>query len=221
MANIEFVLSRSYPDFLNEPVPTIQSLPEWYKKADKYNDNNTSTYKNCVSFFDGMSVGYTFCLPCDIKFFNENGNINFKIDEKYLDFISKRPEIKQFHSPKGYSKNHFAWFPEWGVSLEEGYSALYITPINRFDLPFINTEGIIDNDKIFMPGFVPFFIKEDFEGVILKGTPYMQIIPFKRENWTHSFINASDKEIKHFSPGGERKSNNIYRENLWERKIYK
>jgi hypothetical protein len=29
----------------------------------------------------------------------------------------------------------------------------------------------------------PFFIKENFEGLIKEGTPIVQFLPFKRDNW--------------------------------------
>ena len=40
----------------------------------------------------------------------------------------------------------------------------------------MTTNGIIDNDKVSIPGQLPFFLKESFEGVILKGTPVVQIM---------------------------------------------
>jgi hypothetical protein len=44
-----------------------------------------------------------------------------------------------------------------------------------------------------MSGNIPFFIKEGFSGVIPKGTPIAQVIPFKRESWTSKCL-ASDRK---------------------------
>ena len=55
-----------------------------------------------------------------------------------------------------------------------------MSPINRFDLPFLSISGFIDcNYGFSLAGNMPFFIKKGFEGVIPAGTPYMQIIPIK------------------------------------------
>jgi len=107
----------------------------------------------------------------------------------------------------------------------EGYSALYSQPFNRFELPFLTTSGIIDNDKVKLPGTMPFFIIKGFSGVIPAGTPYAQILPFKRENW-ESEIDASidyeslvkinqENSAKYRQPDG-----GIYQREVWERRKY-
>lgn len=220
MPNVEFIRSRHYNE--SAPKPIIKTLPTWYKEADKYDSEKQSTYKNCVAFFDGMSVGYALVTPCNIEFKLVNDVPEVLYDRAlFPSFVEKRPKLKQFHNPNGYHEEHFAWFPEWGVSLPEGYSALYMTPLNRFDLPFVCTSGIITNDKVFRPGNVPFFLQKGFEGVIPAGTPYLQVFPFFREDWSSSFVNEEDKEkTAFFSEGTARPSNNIYRENVWVRTHY-
>jgi hypothetical protein len=59
-------------------------------------------------------------------------------------------------------------------------------PINRYDLPFTSVSGLADYDVYPLPGNVSFHIKEGFEGTIPAGTPIMQIIPIKREDWEHN-----------------------------------
>ena len=217
MPIVEFIRSRKYNE--SGPTPAVKSLPKWYKDADKYDPNNNSTYKNCVPFFEGMSSGYTFVLPCDVTFYIDNDEPNVKCE--IPEFVTRRPEMAQFHHPEGYYKNHFAWFPEWGVSLPEGYSALYLNPINRFDLPFLNTSGIIDNDRVFRPGNMPFFLKQGYQGTLPAGTPYVHIIPIRREDWDSVYVDESVKEQhEDFKPGSKRKGNNTYRERIWERIRY-
>jgi hypothetical protein len=66
--------------------------------------------------------------------------------------------MAQFEHPQGYYKDHFAWMPDWGMKLPEGYSALFMTPMNRFDLPFMNTTGVVDSDKVELLGSFPFLL---------------------------------------------------------------
>ena len=85
--------------------------------------------------------------------------------------------------PAGHLNNHLIWLPQWGWKTPRGYSTLVTHPFNRFDLPFTTTTAIIDSDKYWGAGNIPFFLKDGFEGIIPKGTPYVQIIPIKRKKW--------------------------------------
>ena len=50
-------------------------------------------------------------------------------------------------------------------------------------MPIKTITGIIDTDSLKTFANSPFVIKEGFEGIIEKGTPMFQIIPFKRDSW--------------------------------------
>jgi hypothetical protein len=234
------------------PSPTQSVIPQWYKDADRFakmpngeyykapkdicpfpKEGTTDdygkipTWKACPAILDAFLTGYVLKTPCDIEFFkNSQEIIDVKIsDPKYKDFVTKRPPMPMFEHPKGFYQHHFAWYPDWEVSLPEGYSALFMTPINRFDLPFLNTSGIIDSDKVSIPGTFPFFVVEGGEGLIPAGTPYMQILPFKRENWKQEIHIQQEKEIYdkmvenmkfYRQPDG-----GIYKNKVWSKRDYK
>jgi hypothetical protein len=238
---ITFTANKAWlsEDSPSVPKPVIKSLPEWYRKADRFAKNRITgkpyigsdggkipTWKACPAVFDIMGSGYSLNTPCDIEFFNDGKELNFKIlNPQYNSFITKRPEMPQFKNPKGYHKDHFAWNGDWQIKLPNGYSALYSQPFNRFDLPFLTTNAIVDNDKVSLPGSMPFFIYEGFEGIIPEGTPYAQLIPFKRENWESEIIyqpnaleimkqQASNAKIYRKPDGG------IYKNEVWEPRKY-
>ena len=135
------------------------------------------------TFPEKTDIGFLLKTPCDITFYQENGIPKVKLESGYKRFVEPRPPMDGFKTPYGYSDNHFHWNINWGPELPKGYSALYIPPLNNFSLPFITTSGIIDNDKLTTTGRLPFFIKKNFEGTIKRGTEYINIIPFKREDW--------------------------------------
>ena len=196
---IKFVSNRPWltKDSASAPVPIIKTIPEWYRKADRFmkkldgeywehpQGGKVPTWKACPAIFDIMGSGYTLITPCDIEFkLDEFENISAVItDAKYKDFCTKREPMAQFYQPDGYHEIHFAWFPDWAIETPEGYSVLYSQPFNRFELPFLTTSGIIDNDHVNLPGSMPFFLQKGFTGIIPAGTPYAQMLPFKRENW--------------------------------------
>jgi len=235
------------------PSPTQNTIPDWYKEADRFaKDPATNeyyrapknicpfpkegtsddygkipTWKACPALMDAFTTGYVLKTPCDIKFFkNSYGRIDVSIeDQRHKDFCTSRMPMAQFRHPDGYYEEHFAWYPDWGIELPEGYSALYMTPMNRFDLPFLNTTGIVDNDKVHLSGTFPFFIINGWEGIIPAGTPYMQILPFKRENWEHQIEFQQQQEIYgkmvenmkfYRQPDG-----GVYKNKVWTRREYK
>lgn len=223
------------------PKPTGKTIPEWYKDGDRFakhpvtgdhwkdpmNGGKIPTWKACPAVYDIMATGYVYRTPCDIEITETaTGQVTAKVlDDKYRDFLQFRTPMPQFKSPAGYHEVHFAWWSDWAVSLPEGYSALYSQPFNRFELPFLTTSGIIDNDHVNLPGTMPFFVIKGFSGIIPAGTPYAQILPFKRENW-ESEVDADisyeemaklnhENSAKYRQPDG-----GIYQRDVWERRKY-
>ena len=241
MLNVEFIANRPWlkKDSVSAPTSMIKLIPQWYKKADKFFVNPVTneyyiaadkgkipTWKSCPAIFDIFATGYAYLTPCDIEFFiNEKGIIDSKTsDKRYQDFCTPRIPMPEFYQPDGYYENHFAWMPDWGVKLPDGYSALYINPSNNFGLPFLITEGIIDNDKVNFPGSMPFFVKDGWTGVLPAGTPYAQIIPFKREDWTSSYHFDDEKTIlekyNQNSSFYRVPNGGVYKNQVWEKRKY-
>jgi hypothetical protein len=237
---IKFVSNRPWlnKDSVSKPEPIIKSIPDWYRKADRFakkpdgeywenpGGGKMPTWKACPAIFDIMGTGYMLKTPCDIEFVQGDfGSISVKIsDKKYQDFCSPRPPMPQFRHPDGYHENHFAWFPDWAVETPEGYSVLYSQPFNRFELPFLTTSGIIDNDKVNLPGSMPFFLVKGFSGILPAGTPYAQMLPFKREDWqSESVIEKSSllqKKNESNSAKYRKPDGGIYKNEVWSKRTY-
>jgi hypothetical protein len=102
----------------------------------------------------------------------------------------------------------------------------YLNPFKRkTDLPVVFWSGIVDSDKVHLLGSFPFFIAEGWEGTIPAGTPYLQVLPFKRENWENrvEILEQSDIYDKMFNnmkfyrkPDG-----GVYKNKVWSRREYK
>ena len=239
----KFIINRPWlnQDSDSKPLPALKTIPEWYRNADRFamhpvtqkpwelpnGGGKIPTWKACPAVYDIMGSGYMYRTPCDIEFYEDAaGQIQAKVlDPKNKDFIQDRTPMPQFEHPRGYHEKHFAWWADWAVELPEGYSALYSQPLNRFELPFLTTSGIIDNDKVHLPGTMPFFIVKGFTGVLPAGTPYAQILPFKRENWEAEVVtkftpaemmakNQENSSIYRLPDGG------VYQREVWERRKY-
>jgi hypothetical protein len=240
MPKIKFVTNRGWltEDDASAPRPTAKSLPDWYTSADRFykspdgknyvgpDGGKVPTWKACPAIYDVLTTGYVYRTPCDIEFFMDNNNkISAKVlDEKYSDFIQYREKMPQFDGPRGYHEKHFAWFPDWAVEVPDGYSVLYSQPYDRYDLPFLTTSGIIDNDKVKLPGTMPFFVAKDWTGVLPAGTPYMQMMPFKREDWTSEHVKESGLSIMKKNMANSEKyrvpDGGVYLKDVWEKRKY-
>jgi len=240
---IRFVANRPWlnEDSASRPGPVIKTLPEWYRRAERFvpdlathkpmelpdGGGKIPSWKACPALFDIMGAGYTYKTPCDIEFaLDAQGTIHARVlDDQHRNFLMDRDPLPQFVHPRGYHEKHFAWWPDWAVELPEGYSALYTQPFNRYELPFLTTSGIVDNDKVHLPGTMPFFVLEGVAGILPAGTPYAQIIPFRREHWeseidvslTQSEMTAKNKENseKYRKPDG-----GVYLKEVWEKRKY-
>ncbi len=238
--NIKFIANKTWlsKESNSAPKPIIRTIPDWFRKADRFakrpdgefwigpDKGKVPTWKACPAIFDIMGTGYSLNLPCDIEFYMTESGLKHKVlSNKYQDFIQVRDEMPQFEHPRGYYKNHFALTPDWQIKTPSGYSVLYTQPFNRFELPFLLTTGIVDNDKVHMPGSFPFFIVEGFEGIIPAGTPYAQLIPFKRENWTSEIIEQDDaselmRQAMDNASIYRKPDGGIYKNEIWEQRKY-
>lgn len=196
------------------PVPAYKMIPDWYKdmKTNLFDfenmniDHNTGnvprTIKACMPVFDLISAGYIVTCPADIYIGepHADGSINASwstdamkpIDFHHIDQFSGYPPPDEYYN-FGVKFNN-----PWIIKTPPGYSTLFMQPVLRPGLPFIVVPAIVDTDKHPSPINFPTFFRKDFRGIISYGTPIIQAIPFKREDWSSETIfysnNESEKE---------------------------
>lgn len=192
---IEFITrSKQILDVLEKPYSALNKLPIWYRSmpsylndkrgVDDFSDPNT-TVKKCMPFFDAMTAGYYIPLPCDVWVEKEGGKINFKWSLDFLEIVTfqNKEQYNLYPIPEGYMPVIFKWINPWIIKTPNKYSCIFKHPTHYDDLPFQSIMAIVDTDKHPIEINFPFFLKKDFEGLIPKGTPIIQIIPFKRDNY--------------------------------------
>lgn len=163
------------------PIPTSRSVPDWWRKMPRV-ANGTETVKTCVPFLDALTVGYTIPLPVDV-FWNAD-NKEFVTTSKFMiNSDHAAVQTQDVVLPDTYDPQPHKWLNSWHVKTPPGYSTLFIHPMNRLDLPFYSFSGIVDTDKHPLVINFPFVLKKDFSGLIPAGTPMIQAIPFKRDEW--------------------------------------
>jgi hypothetical protein len=225
---ITFTNITSFTD-LEPPQPASKVIPEWYKKVDSYinnkkipdgGGNSKATIKKCIPVFDAITAGYIIVSPADVF-------VSIKEGEQYfewatLDLIAFHP-IEQ--APNHPDKKPFAypkWINYWGIKTPKGYSSLFVQPFHRESV-FTILPGIVDTDIYSAPVNFPMVINDpSFEGLIPKGTPIAQVIPFKRDSWNMEFGNNKDIEYQiNITNKLKTKFFDRYKTLFWNKKEYK
>ncbi len=232
---ILFSLDSRVKDYAEPPLPIKNNLADWYKSAKpligekKFTDANPhlarKTMKSCVPFMDSMISGYVFNTPCDFSIKHDPENNDFSLSWKELGWKwieDRKSDIYQgLTVPDNYYNRQVAFFSPLYIKTPPGYSVLITQPFNRFDLPFMALTGIVDTDVHPMfPGNYPIYAKKGTHALIEKGTPLLQIIPFKRESWLSEIDDDLERKAAKSRFSAASVFSNWYRRNAWSKKEY-
>jgi hypothetical protein len=186
------------------------------------NRSTNQTAKRCIPLMESMTAGYHLTLPADIIISkNEESGDSAMNWLTHVDLVSTHnpQQTHEIPVPEEYSTLPFKFINFFIVKTPPGYSTLFVHPLNRYDLPFYSFSGLVDTDKHSVVVHFPFIVRKDFEGVIPKGTPIIQAIPIKRENWK----SVQDGPVENGFQELEKYFSNItrsYKKIAWSRKKY-
>jgi hypothetical protein len=244
---IEFRLKEELDErvFLT-PQPGNQHVPKWFKDMPRFLNGDDRVHvqplnltgKHCIPIVDGFTSGYYLVTPYEIQVSNpqrvlpkemlENPTISFEnltydVTHSYPGFpiINKRDRqlAQDFPAPAGYHQGVWLWETPMQIITPPGYSVWFMHPTNRYDLPFITASGVIDTDKTGgLGGSIPFYLQKDWEGIIPKGTPIIQIFPFKRENWKK--VDSDKREDLLAMPLSRMQAMGYYKQHNWHKKKF-
>lgn len=230
---IKFIAnSQDYYETYPYPIPASENKPSWYAKMPSFiNDklevdvssgDPMGTVKICMPFLDAMGAGYHFPLPCDIWVKKIGNQVTFKPASDTLELISGHDKKQYEHYPIDdiYYDMVFKWINNWIVNTPKGWSCLFTHPLHYDELPFKVLSGVVDTDKFPQPVNFAFLFKKDFEGLLKKGTPIAQVIPFKRETFIHEY-NHDTGFFRKIWNKAHTEFFFRYKKNFWFPKIYK
>jgi hypothetical protein len=246
---IEFSAHEDYFNLKEDyPIPTKLNIPEWYKKLEHTLQNKT--VKGCMPFLDTLTSGYILKIPQDfyvrhnVDNKNKNGEefkdsfqtfgLHDQSQKLYAKSINLNSgfdthSIKQLEGSPFIEKNKNLPFYKiinpWIIKTPKGYSCLFVSPLNNADDRFSIIPGIVDTDTFPNEINFPIVINSDkypvLETMIKKGTPYVQIIPFKRDSWKMTLKPKLQKEIQNSRLFYGLKLINIYKDKYWNKKSWK
>lgn len=229
--------------FAPAPVPASTEMPEWFRKLSPYQsdykevikgDDNApnphsghflnTTAKKCMSMIDTFTTGYYFLCPADIYFDTTDENqIQMKWRHPQYSFVLNHTPSQVGDYPLGddFCNEHLRWLPYWMAVTPPGYSTLFTHPFHRLDLPFFTMPGVVDTDGMPSAGALPFHIKKGFKGIVKRGTPIAQAIPFKRESWEHEVVDHRPQDVIDRLNLVNSTFSGAYKDHMWERKSFK
>lgn len=238
MKEITFeALNEFFYEVAPRPYPAKQSIPDWFKNMHPYqksvenpngkrllvrSGSSNATFKKCTPMLDALTSGYIFPLWSDVHVTHEDDVlplVTWKIT-KYDVFQLHGENSTEMIPPNGYHSRAYKYLNPWVPILPKGYSYLITQPFGFRDTPFHAIPAIIDNDTTLDVPF-PVWVKKGFEGIVEKGTPMVQITPFKRDKWVSNFTHSTD-EKRHItmSKGFDSVIKNHYITNFWSKKEY-
>ncbi|NJR14046.1 MAG: hypothetical protein HC779_07695 [Phyllobacteriaceae bacterium] len=171
------------------PVPSKAYLPAWFRKLPAITPeaeglNSTGlTVKRCMPFLDAMTTGWIIPLAATVRLEITEGG---KTVNSGWDFDRTMVSNHGSHQIAGHPMSHLPpckFHNHWTIRTPPGWSCLFINPLNRPNGIFEIVSGIVDTDTYTSEIHFPFFATGD-EGlhVIEKGSPLVQVIPFRRDS---------------------------------------
>jgi hypothetical protein len=181
MLEIQFVQTQHFPGKIPEPYPAARHIPEWFTNLSPEGSTEKRILDHFPPFSGAMTAGYIIPAPGDLRITFDYG---FTPVGEYQ-FLAQ-------HARAQYAGSSFAgrtvvkFYNPWIIVTPPDYVCLITAPINRFEMPFVALTGIVETGQYYAEVALPMIcmmaLGETYD--VRRGTPMIQVIPFRREDWT-------------------------------------
>jgi len=212
--------------------PAKTYIPSWFKNAPIFYPEKelkvgtgamtNMTFKKCKPMEDSFNLGYMVDLQADVYLeqLPNDFSLTWKVDNPLFENHGNTTFLMD--TPYGYHeqvvKYHWLIVPE----TPKGYSTLVVPPLGFHDNIFKAVPAVIDTDDYVFNFALPMWVSNQFKGIVPKGTPIAQLIPFKRDNWKSELDVIDDRDYKlHQQQNHNDIIINSYIKRFWKRKIFK
>lgn len=226
MTTVRFMLEKEHEGIFPSPVPALKKAPDFYKAIKSQSDSHpaSGTVKRCVPFLDALSAGFIIPLWSDMYVCAENGDLSMSFPHNFpmgqsIDTHGYTQMPGHPLAEKPYGKDFAKFINPWLIETDPGYSCLFTSPLNHLETRIKVLDGVVDTDSYYNNVNFPFlWTGGDGQFFIPKGTPLMQVIPFKREEFSLS-LETIDVDRRRTTGGliGTHLKN-AYRQEFWSRR---
>jgi len=189
---VRFTHEPNFEGVFPSPVPAIKKAPDFYKSIRPQSSDHpdTGTVKRCVPFLDALSAGFVIPLWADVYVSAKDGALSLSFPRNF----PMSPSLEQHSyeqlpdhplSEKPYGKHFMKFINPWVVETAPGYSCLFTSPLNHLETRFKLLDGVVETDTYYNSVNFPFvWTGGDGDFFIPKGTPLVQVIPYRRETFS-------------------------------------
>lgn len=183
-----FLCRKEDEGVIPAPVCAKTALPDWFRKLPPITEARVSTsdsgltVKRCMPFLDAMATGWVIGLSATVRMQISDGgqtvDCGWDFDRTMVSNHANHQVAGNPRDPMPPCKFH----NYWTIVTPPGWSCLFVPPLNRPNGAFEIVSGVVDTDSYQSEIHFPFFATgEDGLHVLERGTPIVQIIPFRRE----------------------------------------
>ena len=188
---------KGLKDFVEVDAVHEKNKPNYFgKKGDTAKKHTSGTVKRCPAIVDLITEG--FIIPMWSDFLIQRDMETFEWDNKNfqygIEFHSKE-QIKGWNLKKTDFPEGIKFTNPWRIYTPKGYSVMFMTPTYQFEKRFTVLPGIVETDSYHHINF-PSIWHTTKDAVIERGTPFIQVIPFKRDEWNLNISQMNDLDYK-------------------------
>ncbi|WP_372618911.1 DUF6065 family protein [Falsiroseomonas sp.] len=186
---IEFLCRAEDEGVIAPPVLAKAMLPDWFRRLPAVDPahlsatNNGLTAKRCMPFFDALATGWILPLAATVRLQISEGGQSVQAGWEFDRVMVSNHSPPQVAGHPAQPRPPVKFHNHWTTRTAPGWSCLFLPPLNRPNPVFECVAGIVDTDSYASPVHLPFFATgADGVHVIERGTPLVQVIPFRRED---------------------------------------
>ncbi|ASR11965.1 hypothetical protein GFL91_23085 [Rhizobium leguminosarum bv. viciae] len=185
---LTFLCRKEDEGVIPAPVRAKTALPDWFRRlpavdeAHVSSNNSGLTVKRCMPFLDAMATGWVIGLAASVRMeIADDGktvDCGWDFDRTLVSNHASHQVAGNPREPLPPCKFH----NYWTIRTPPGWSCLFVPPLNRPNGVFEVVAGVVDTDTYQSEIHFPFFATgEDGLHVLERGTPIVQVIPFRRD----------------------------------------
>ncbi len=186
---LTFTCARKDEGVIAPPVPARSYTPDWFRRLPAVDETRVSptdtglTVKRCMPFLDAMHTGWLIPMPATVQLKISDGGRQVDAGWEFDRPLVANHGMHQVRgNPIGHDRPPMKFLNYWTIRTPHGWSCLFLDPLNRPNGIFQIVAGIVDTDSYRTPVHFPFFATGcDGLHEIAKGSPMVQVIPFRRD----------------------------------------
>lgn len=213
---IEFKTDVSGLDVIAPVKKSTNFLPQWFKemsddipkppnpkgypnKFGKQGETSkkwsSGTVKRCPAIIDLITEGFVIPMWCDYLLQRNKNELEWdNKDFKYGIEFHPNEQIHNWNLKRADFPEGVKFVNPWRIYTPPGYSVIFLPPYYQFEKRFTVLPGVVETDKYHHVNF-PSIIHTTKDLIIERGTPFIQVIPFKRDSFDLDVGEMSEEQI--------------------------